>query len=104
MRPVPMIFWTVVVLAGTPVLLAVAADAGWPGLILLLFLTSVVAFWSYRSVPPAYSLAPFEPRSADRAESRPVVSDEPPSRWLLPLTIARSVSAGGATRGRWAGR
>jgi len=88
------IVWTVVVLAGTPVLLAVAADAGWPGLTLLLFVTCAVAFWSYRCVPPAYSLVPFEPHCADRAESRPVVSDGLLSKWLLPLTIARSVSAG----------
>jgi len=88
------IVWTVVVLAGTPLLLAVAAIAGWPGLTLLLSLTAVVAFRSYSSVPRSYSLVPLEPQSAERADSRPVPSAGARSSWLVPLTIARAVSAG----------
>ena len=88
------VVWTIVVLAGTPVLLAVAAEAGWPGLTLLLALTSAVTLWSYRSVPPVYSLVRFEPQPQDRADSAPPVADGPPSKLLLPWTVARGVSAG----------
>jgi len=88
------IVWTACVLAGTPVLVIVAVEAGWWGLSLLLLLVLAMAFWSYRSVPEAYSLAPLEAGSAQVAEQSPAIGDAPPSRWLVPLTIVRCVGAG----------
>jgi len=88
------VVWTIVVLVGMPFLLALAASAGWPGIALLAVLAAALAVWSYRSVPPAYTLAPLEPSPAAGAASPAPLSEGGASRWVLPRTILRGVSAG----------
>lgn len=90
------LLWTVLVLAGTPLLLALAVIAGRPGFAALALVVVAIAVGLYRSVPPAYALAPFEPGAAprdDRGGSAGAISDTR-TPLLLPLTIARSVSCG----------
>lgn len=88
------IVWTVAVLAGTPFLLGAAAAAGWPGVASLLVAAVVVALWSYRSVPAAYALAPFEADATRSVVRREGFAGASARRWVVPLTIVRGVSAG----------
>ena len=88
------VVWTVVVLVGTPVALAAAAQARWLGLVPLLAAVGGMALWSYRAVPPAYSLAPRELQSAKETRTPTPVATGRPSKLLMPWMIARGVSSG----------
>ena len=88
------IVWTVLVLAGTPLLLALTSSWGLPGLALLVVLVVIVAVRLYVSVPAAYSMLPKDSQPVDHDATTTRVPTGDPSRWLLPMTIARCVSAG----------
>ena len=89
--------WTILVLATIPLLLTLAASGGGLGVGLLWLVTGGAGAWIYRSVPPAYSLAPRRPeRAAGAVHVGPDASTERTGRsWLvLPLAILRGVSCG----------
>lgn len=89
--------WTIGVLVATPVVLAVAARAGWWGVGVVVVVAAAVGFWTYRGVPASYAVAPLESAAGTRVGPSAVpVPDEGagPSRMLAALTVVRCVSAG----------
>ncbi|MDH3628361.1 MAG: hypothetical protein OES25_12020 [Acidobacteriota bacterium] len=86
--------WAIVVLCGTPWLLGLAATAGPAAVAGLAVVVAILAIVIYRAVPPTYSLIPLEAQSPEKVGATSLSPSTRTSRLLVPLTIARCVSAG----------
>jgi hypothetical protein len=88
------VLWTIVVLAGTLVLMAAALASGVTGSLALVAVTALVAAYTYRRVPSSYVLVPAEPLPDPSRASPSWGVPSFGSRVVLQYTVLRSISGG----------